>query len=222
MAIKRGKDLFAVGHLSLGYLFARGSARLLSKKVNIPLILTLSVLPDVDILLKQLGIEHRGPTHSIIVLSIAFIPFFIIYRKEVIPYFIAIIQHSLVGDLIAGGSVRLLWPATIQFNGIGIEITSQTNVMLEWFIFLISMFVMLKTNDIKEFFQPQLSNLLLSVPAFTVLLPTVVSFPLVVPLLLEPPHFVYMFLFFAAAIIALYALFKGGFRLKIVGKQGAL
>jgi membrane-bound metal-dependent hydrolase YbcI (DUF457 family) len=219
LAIKRGKDLFAVGHLALGYLFARGSARLLSKKVNIPLILMLSVLPDADILFSNF-IEHRGPTHSVIVLSIAFLPAFAIYHKEAIPYFIAIVQHSLVGDLIAGGAVRLLWPVTTEFYGLSIGIKSSTNIMIEWLAFLISIGVMLKTSDINKFFQPSFSNLMLAVPAFTVLLPTVLSFPMLVPLWLGPPHLVYMVLFLAATIITLYKFFKSGFRSGIGGRQG--
>ncbi len=225
MAIKRGKDLFAVGHLGLGYLLGRGSGKSLAKKINVPLILALSIIPDVDILLKPF-IEHRGPTHSIIVLFVVFLPFFAIYRKRAIPYFLAIVSHPLVGDFLIGGPIKLLWPLSgqsfslLQDFGFSIPMGSLANIIIEWSIFLVSIIVMLKISDMGRFFQPHLSNLLLTIPVFTVLLPTILNFPLGVPLWLEPPHLVYMLLFAAAIIITLFKLFKTGFRTGIGGRQG--
>jgi membrane-bound metal-dependent hydrolase YbcI (DUF457 family) len=202
--------LYAVGHLALGYLFGSTSAKLLHRKINVPLILVLSILPDADILLQPFVPSiHRGPTHSIIVLLIVFLPLFAIYRKRAMPYFVAILSHPLVGDFLVGNTTRLLWPLQTNF-GIGIPITSSTNIVLEWSLFILSAVVMLRTNDIRRFLQPHLSNLLLCIPAFTVLLPTILSFPLGVPLWLEPPHLACMLLFVAAIIIALPKLFKSG------------
>jgi membrane-bound metal-dependent hydrolase YbcI (DUF457 family) len=196
-----------VGHLALGYLSGKASAKLQAVKVNVPIILVLSILPDVDILLQPFfpGI-HRGPTHSIIVLSLIFLPIFLIYRKKAVPYFVAIVSHPLIGDFFVGRT-KLLWPLQTNF-GIGIPIASSTNVVLEWSLFLLSMIVMLKTADMRRFFQPHLSNLLLCIPAFTVLLPTIVSFPLGVPVWLEPPHLIYMLIFVVAITLALPKLFK--------------
>lgn len=210
---KRGTDLFAVGHLALGYLLGRASAKLSSAKVNVPLILVLSILPDADILFQSLIPNiHRGPTHSIILLSIAFLPVFAIYRKRAIPYFAAILSHPLIGDFLVG-QTKLLWPLQMNF-GIGIFMRSPTNMILEWSAFLVSIAVMLKTSDMRKFLQPHLSNLLLCIPAFTVLVPTILSFPLGVPVWLEPPHLFYMVLFAIAIIIALFRLFKTGFHFK--------
>jgi hypothetical protein len=70
---------------------------------------------------------------------------------------------------------------------------------------------MLKSNDMRRLFQPHLSNLLLAIPTFTVLLPAILGIPLAVPPWLEPPHIVYMLIFLAATIITLLRLFKTGF-----------
>ena len=166
----------------------------------------LSVIPDIDILIPVL--EHRGPTHSVIMACIAFTPFFILYRKRAIPYFIALIQHSLLGDFIAGCQTQLLWPLSTQSFGTGINIISRTNITIEWLIFLTSIFIMLKTRERDVFFQPRDSNLILSVPTFTVLLPTFLSFPLNVPVWLIPPHLVYMFIFSVSIIISVLNLSK--------------
>ena len=193
--------MYAVGHLALGYLSGKASAKLSRVNVNVPLILVLSILPDADILLQPFipGI-HRGPTHSIIVLSLVFIPIFLIYRQKTIPYFVAILSHPLIGDFIVG-KIKLLWPLQTSF-GIGIPIASTTNVILEWSLFLLSIIVMLKTTDMHRFFQSHISNLLLCIPAFTVLLPTIVSYPLGVPAWLEPPHLIYMTIFTIAVVLA--------------------
>jgi hypothetical protein len=138
---------------------------------------------------------------------IVFIPIFAIYHKKAIPYLIALIQHSLVGDYITGRT-QLLWPITTQSYGIGIDIMSQTNVTIELLIFLASLAIMVKTRDAAKLLQPHKSNLILSIPTFTVLLPTFISFPSYVPTLLIVPHLVYLFIFSASIIVDLRKLLK--------------
>jgi len=75
------------------------------------------------------------------------------------------------------------------------EATSLAAVVLEWGFFLASLTIMLKMKDIQKLLQRHPSNLLLSVPVATVLLPTLASFPLSVPLELILPHLVYLTLF---------------------------
>ena len=198
---KGGSKTFAVGHLALGYILGKTSAHFMKTNLNVPIVLTLSIIPDIDIIIPFL--QHRGPAHSIIVLFMVFVPIFAIYHKKAIPYFLALIQHPLIGDYIAGGRFQLLWPVTSQFYGGGLSIKSQTNITIEWTIFLTSIIIMLKTKDMAIFFQPHNSSLILSIPTFTVLLPTFLSFPLDVPIWLLPPHLVYTFLFSASIIFGI-------------------
>jgi membrane-bound metal-dependent hydrolase YbcI (DUF457 family) len=207
-----------VGHLALGYLSGRGSAKLLAQKVSVPLILALSIIPDTDILFRQF-VEHRGPAHSIIVLFAVFLPILAIYRMEAVPYFLAILSHPLIGDYLVGGPIKLLWPLSMQYFGLGLTMGGSTDIVLEWSMFLLSTVIMLKIMDVIRPFQPHLSNLLLSIPVFTLLLPTILSFPLGVPIWLEPPHLVFMLLFAAALLATLFRLFKNVFRSEIACKQ---
>jgi membrane-bound metal-dependent hydrolase YbcI (DUF457 family) len=195
-----------VGHLAFGYVSSKTSAKLLKTQLNIPLVLMLSIIPDIDILFPFL--QHRGPTHSLIAASIVFIPIFIVYRKRAIPYLVALVQHSLVGDYIAGGRVQLLWPITTQDFGTSIDIRSPINITLEWVMFLTFIIVMLKTKDTAMFLQPHNSNLILFIPTFTVLLPPFLGFPLDVPISLIPPHIFYILLFSASIIIDLSKVLK--------------
>ena len=204
-AAKEEDRAFAVGHLALGYLLGTFSARLLKTKINIPIALALSILPDADILFEKLHVPfimHRGPVHSIITALIIFLPFFLMYRQRAIPYFLALVQHFLIGDYLTGGS-QLLWPVSTQLYGIGLQITSRTNIIIEWTAFSISTIVMIKTKDIHRFFQAHATNILLAIPTFTVLLPALLGFPLNVPLWLIPPHLFYVILFSASIVIAL-------------------
>ena len=197
--------MFGVGHMALAYLLARGSAQPLKVNINIPLVLVLSIIPDIDILGGEAF--HRGPTHSLILAVLVFIPIFTLFRKQAIPYFLALVSHSLIGDLFIGGNLELFWPLStnpVSLPNIPkISIFSPINIALELTLFIAATLVMLKSNDLQLFFQKKTSNLLLIIPVATVLLPTFLAYPLNVPILLVPPHLLYLGLF----IIAIIAVF---------------
>ena len=198
--------------MALAYLLGKSSAKLLKVNLNIPLLLVLSIIPDIDILLMPQ--MHRGPTHSIITAVLVFIPFFIVYRQKAVPYFTALVSHSLIGDFLVGGQVMLFWPLTRAEFGLHelgsyyITIENPVNVALEIILFLAATAIMLKTRDILQFFQNKKSNLVLIIPILTVLLPSVVSYPLDVPALLEPPHLFYLVLFSASVLMVLAGAFR--------------
>jgi hypothetical protein len=213
--LRRKNASFAVGHMALAYLLGKPSARFLKVSLNIPLILVLSLIPDVDILVGSLfNIEmHRGPTHSVIIAMLVFIPIFALYRKEAVPYFIALLSHSLIGDFFIGGQVQLLWPLTTQQFGLYwsyISMWDPISVTLEWTLFAISTVIMLKNRDLFLLFQDKKSNLLLAIPLVTVLLPTFMSYPLQEPILLIPPHLFYLVLFSISILIVLVGTLKKG------------
>lgn len=194
--------------MALGYLLSKASAKLLKVNINVPLILVLSVLPDIDIIFNFLfNIEiHRGPTHSVISAILVFIPFFLLYRQKAVPYFTALVSHSLIADFIVGGQLQLLWPlSTREFGFTFIAIDSRLNIALEFTLFVIAVFIMLMTRDLFQFFQNRKTNLILAIPIFTVLLPTFIGYPLTVPILLVFPHLFYLVLFAISVLI----VFKG-------------
>ena len=192
--------------MALAYLLSKASAKLLKVKINIPVILVLSIIPDIDIILNFLfNIQiHRGPTHSLITAIVVFIPFFIIYRWKAVPYFTALASHSAIADFIIGGQLQLLWPlSTREFGFPYIDINNPVNVAFEFTLFVIATIIMWKTRDIFQFFRNSKLNLILAIPIFTVLLPTFTSYPLSVPLLLVLPHLFYLVLFIISVLIAL-------------------
>ena len=216
--------MFAVGHMSIAYLLGKGSSKALHTSINIPTLLVLSILPDIDIIYGFLtGVEiHRGPTHSIVFALLVFIPFFIVYRKKAVPYFLALISHSFIGDFIVGGQLELLWPFTTQqfglyeLGGPFIDIFNNVNIVLEMLLFLCAAVVMYKTSDWKVFFRADLTNLVLIIPIITVLLPSTVGYPFSESLLFTEPtlaiaHIVFLVLFSVAVLKTLRCLFRKWF-----------
>jgi membrane-bound metal-dependent hydrolase YbcI (DUF457 family) len=212
------KTSFAVGHMAIAYLLGKGSGKLLKVNFNIPLLLVLSIIPDIDILFSFLlnSDIHRGPTHSIIVAILVFIPFFFFYQQRAVPYFAALASHSLIGDFFIGGQIQLLWPLSTREFGLPelgfpyISIYSPVNVVLEFTLFVVATVIMFKSRDIYRFFRSSKLNLVLAIPIFTVLLPTFVSYPLSVPVLLVLPHLFYLVLFSVSVLIVVKGIFQIG------------
>ena len=202
--------------MAIAYLLSKGTGRLLKVNFNIPLILVLSLIPDIDIVFEFLlnSPIHRGPTHSLITAILVFIPFFWVYRKKAVPYFAALASHSVIGDFLIGGQLQLLWPLSTQEYGLHelgfpyIDIYNPVNIVLEFILFVIAIIVMFKTRDIHRFFRNSKLNLILAIPIFTVLLPTFASYPLHVPSLLIVPHLFYLLLFSISVLIALKGILK--------------
>jgi len=188
--------VFSVGHLAVSNLLGKASSKLLNVDVNVPVLFFVSVLPDMDFIIP--GLEHRGPTHSLIIFSLLFLPVLVAYRKVAIPYLLAVAQHSLIGDYLTGG-IQLFWPITTQCYGV--EISSLTNVSLEWIVFSASLTLMLGTKDVWVFFRPHPTNLTLCIPSAAIFLSAFLSFPLPVPKELTAPHLIYLAIFVLSVLV---------------------
>lgn len=195
--------------MAIAYLIGKSSGKLLKIPINIPLVLVLSIIPDIDLIFEVIfNIQlHRGPSHSLVFAVLLFIPFFIFFKKKAVPYFLSLASHSILADFFVGGQIQLLWPISTkelgisQFNLPLVRINDPLNVAFELMLFIVAILVMLKTRDILKFFRFNLSNLLLIIPIFTVLLPTFTSYPLQVPILLVFPHLFFLIIFIISNLI---------------------
>ena len=102
-----------------------------------------------------------------------------------------------------------------------INMTSLTNILLEWLTFLIATLIMVLSKDIVRFFKPFLSNLILVIPAGTMLVSTIILFRLVVPVWLVPPHLCCLLVFSAAILIALWGVVNRSLKPETAYKQDA-
>jgi membrane-bound metal-dependent hydrolase YbcI (DUF457 family) len=203
--------MFAIGHFAIGYLFGKGASKLVHVKVNLPLLLAASVLPDIDLLLRLF--THRGPTHSIITITILMIPLFAIYRKKVIPYFAALLSHVLVGDFFAGG-IELLWPLSHSTIGVlNFEVTSLTISVTELVLFLVTTPIMYKQGDLQTLLKPKNRNWALIIPLGAIIAPLLLlgrGEESAFPILLVVPSLFYIALFVYSWVIWLKSKIKDG------------
>jgi membrane-bound metal-dependent hydrolase YbcI (DUF457 family) len=183
--------MFALGHFALGYLSGKATSKLAKTKINLPLLLAISVIPDVDLLLRGL-MNHRGLTHSIFTISILAIPFFVMYRKTALPYFFALLSHVFIGDLFTGG-VEFLWPFTKESIGLlNFQVNSPAITYTELALFIVSLALMYKLKDLQTLFKAGNHNLFLIIPFGAVLGPLLVfsrSIDPISPLLIVPSLF---------------------------------
>lgn len=101
-----------LGHFALGYFAAVLSSRITREEFFLPLVLMLSILPDVDVFI--LGLEHRGPSHSLVLALALFLPFFIMHGRG-FPYFAALASHSLIGDYLTNRGCQMFWPLSSEW-----------------------------------------------------------------------------------------------------------
>jgi len=99
--------MYPIGHLALGYFSSEIISKITKEKVNYPIMYIVSIIPDIDLYISYL--EHRGPTHSIVVAILIFLPIIIVYKRG-FSYFASLASHSLIGDFFTFNGCRLFWP----------------------------------------------------------------------------------------------------------------
>jgi len=188
----------------LGYLIGKGTSKLAKVKVNLPLLLAASVLPDVDLILRFL--MHRGPTHSIITITVLMIPFFVIYKRQALPYYAALLSHILIGDFFTGG-IQLFWPLSNNwFGALDFTVRSLPIVLTELALFAITLPLMYKLGDLQTLFKPHNKNWALIIPLGAVLGPLLsvgVGTESALPALLIIPSLFYVIIFSYSLAIAI-------------------
>jgi len=184
--------MFSVGHLALGYLSGKTTSKLTKTNINLPLLFFLSIIPDIDLLLPSL-LEHRGPTHSLVVFCLLLFPALLVYRTRALPYFVSLASHTLADGLTRGA--QALWPITTNWYGVGIRIESLTNIYTEWTLFLASLTLLLATKELWKLLKPHPSNLLLAIPIISIFDTTFLGFPTPVPPPLIIPHLINLTIF---------------------------
>jgi membrane-bound metal-dependent hydrolase YbcI (DUF457 family) len=198
--------VFAIGHFALGYLVGKGSAKFAKVKLNLPLLLAASILPDIDLLLRF--VMHRGPTHSFLTISFLMIPFFIVYRKQAIPYYTALLSHVFIGDFITGG-IQLFWPLSHNLFGVlNLDVRSLPIAITELVLFAITLPIMYKLGDLQTLLKPHNWNWALIIPFGSVLGPLLSAGrgqESSLPLLLVVPSLFFLVIFAYSMLVELRA-----------------
>ena len=180
----------------MGYLLGKITAKTIGTKINLPLLFTASVLPDVDLLLFSF-VEHRGSLHSLSFCLIVSLPFFVIYKKRALPYFVALLSHSLIGDIFSGG-IQLFWPVSTNWFFIS-DLSNRGAVSLgmELVLFVVCTAVMVINKDFQKILHSKTSWVNWLLPFGAVLGPLLLTLGHYnyLPLLLVPSSLFYLVLF---------------------------
>jgi membrane-bound metal-dependent hydrolase YbcI (DUF457 family) len=138
------------------------------------------------------------------------IPFFIVYRKQAIPYFAALLSHVLLGDFFTGG-IQLFWPLSQNwFGALNFEVSSMPIALTELVLFLVTLPLMYKLGDLQTLLKPFNKNWALIIPLGAIIGPL---FSLgrgqenALPSILIIPSLVYICLFSYSIIVWVRAVF---------------
>jgi len=173
--------MFAVGHIALGHITGKVLGKATGHNPSIPLLWTLSLLPDIDFLIP--GIIHRGPTHSILLALLLCAPFLIYKPRKAAPYFAALFTHSIVGDFLTNGGVMLLWPISsemIRHDSL-FRMGGTTESYIELTLFGILILMLVASRDIQRLIIKETSSILLFIPLCTIIIPAIYKYPIRIP-----------------------------------------
>jgi len=155
--------MYAVGHIALGHVVGRVFGRLTGEEINIPLVWLLSVVPDLDLLVR--GLDHRGPSHSVVVAFVVFAPLLLFRFRKSFVYFVVLVTHSLIGDYFTG-EVMLFWPFSHEgfVSPYIISMRNPLEVYLELALFIVFLGIFVFMRDFEKLLKGRAESLLLLIP----------------------------------------------------------
>lgn len=135
-----------------GYVLGRAASRYGKTTPSIPLLILAGALPDFDLFTGQpfaTLFGHHGLSHSWLVICGLSIPFFVVFGKQTLPYFLAVVQHLIFGDLVTN-NIPILFPFTHSGYGVNLsEWNPPAAVGLEILGFVIFLSYFLSSGDWK-------------------------------------------------------------------------
>ena len=142
--------MYPLGHVALGYFAAKATSKITNEDINIPIIWLVSILPDIDFFIP--GLEHRGPTHSIVIAFLFFLPLLTLLKRGY-AYFAALASHSVIGDYFTAYGCKLFWPIKSTWIKAPhpLLLNGTTEIYLELSLFSL-MIVLMVARKIKNMF----------------------------------------------------------------------
>jgi membrane-bound metal-dependent hydrolase YbcI (DUF457 family) len=132
--------MFFLGHISIAFVISYFIVkRFHLRDISLSLLMFFSILPDVDIVFRLLGIDlgHRSITHSLIISMIVWGVVLIKYRKpSVMLYFFAYLSHIFIGDLVIG-PLDLLYPFGQYFVNSVADFKAPEHLVIEGVLLMI-------------------------------------------------------------------------------------
>ena len=178
-------------------MFGKVASKLVGSELNLGLLFTVSVLPDLDLMFFWF-LKHRGPTHSLMFVLLVSLPVIVVYRKKAIPYIVALLSHSLIGDIYSSG-IQFFWPFSTDWFFVS-TISNRTGISvgLELALFVVCSLVMFVSKDFQRVLVSKTNRLFWLVPFGAVLgtfFLNFIGYYVEISVLLVIPCFFYIVLF---------------------------
>lgn len=136
-----------------GYVLGKACGRLRKTDPNIALLIVAGGIIDFDIFTGRpynTLFGHHGIAHSWLVITLIFVPLFFRFGWQCLPYFVAVIQHPLFGDLITN-RIPLLFPLTLSETGMNLSIYNpMVGIALEFLGYVLFLVIFTASNDWKK------------------------------------------------------------------------
>lgn len=138
--------MYFAGHMAMGYLVGKVAAKRLNLKVSGNVLFVMSILPDIDIFLSGL-IEHGTAMHSFTFWSLPFLVSAIFFgARRVLPYWLALIVHFLLGDPVLV-PIPILWGIFDIEPTLGLEVATLEHALIETFVLVVFLAYVFKHGD---------------------------------------------------------------------------
>jgi hypothetical protein len=147
--------MFLVGHAALAFLISYGISRKFGvvSAVSFAAVMLIANLPDIDIITQEAGIiPHKTYTHSpIISLTISSVIFLVakllLKQNSIVAliYGLAYLYH-IIGDLIVGPPLNVLFPFGYVPIGLGIDFGSLYAEIIEMLLLLLAVSITLRAS----------------------------------------------------------------------------
>ena len=130
------------------------------------------------------------------------LPFILIYKKKAIPYFLALLSHSIIGDIYGYNGTQLFCPINTDWIYIS-NINNTSSALVELFLFIFMMIIMLYNKDLEKILFNKNQRITWLIPLGAILGPILINtsnYNLFFPNLLLIPSLIYIFIFSYAIV----------------------
>jgi hypothetical protein len=154
--------LFLLGHSVWGYLFCRVTGRPLGVSISLPLAFLLGILPDFDLYLQPVGLQHHTYTHSLVVLGPLTVGLLLYRRRWGAAVAAGLLSHLVTDALV--GRIPLFYPLSPLRVGVGAGLPSAVDALLEIGGLGVALLYLYRSGDRQVLLHPDARNLRLLVP----------------------------------------------------------
>ena len=153
--------LYELGHMVFGYLTVRFFDWKLGVRTPTWIALVAGMVPDADLYFGWAGLQHHTYTHSLL-LWLPLLPV-VVYWRKLLPGYLGILQHFLLGDVLVG-SIPIFLPLSTLQIGLNLRSASTADAILEVGGLLVAVVAAYQIGDLRQLLTVDVRSALSVVP----------------------------------------------------------